>query len=134
MVKRERSFLVALLERRTRAATQAPNLTEVLRGTLRRRYVRCGKPNCHCQKDRGHGPFLYLSVTLGVGRTEQLTIAPEDWKLARQFVRNYERLLRILKQVSGANRQLLRKRLLKDSFLGQRQAIPVARKRRRRKR
>ena len=109
----------ALVERRGRAAAKAPILTEVLRGTLRRRYVRCGKPTCHCQEGRGHGPFLYLSVSLGVGRVEQITIAPEEAGVARQFIQNYQRLHRILEVISSMNRRLLRQRALKDTLLAQ---------------
>jgi hypothetical protein len=118
MVKRKPATLLALVEQRDRAAAKAPNLTEVLRGTLRQRYVRCGKANCHCRKGRGHGPFLYLSVTLGPGRTEQLTIAPDDAAVARKFLHNYRQLLEIVERVSAANRQLLRQRSLKDSLQG----------------
>lgn len=27
--------------------------------TLRLEFVRCGKDNCHCARDRGHGPYWY---------------------------------------------------------------------------
>ena len=118
MVKRKPGHLLALVERRKRTAAGVPNLAEVLRGTLRERYVRCGKARCHCRKGRGHGPFLYLSVTLGPGRTEQLTIAPDDAPVARKFLRNFRQLMEIVDRVSAANRQLLRQRLLKSSLLG----------------
>jgi hypothetical protein len=115
-VKRTGSIPKALVKRRGRAAASAPNLAEVLRGTLRRRYVRCGKPTCHCKEGRGHGPFLYLSVSLGVGRVEQITIPPEEAGVARQFVQNYRQLHRTLEVISSINRRLLRQRFLKDSL------------------
>ena len=101
-----------LLGRRQRTVDAAPPLTEVLRGTLLERYVRCGKAGCHCQAGPGHGPILYLSVTLGVGRTHQITIAPEDQKMARLLVRNYKRIWEVLEEVSTINRELLQQRLL----------------------
>ena len=91
----------------------APSLDEVMRGTLRERFVRCGRPGCHCQEGKGHGPFLYLSVTLGVGKTVQITIAPKDRAIARRYVRNYQRLQRMLEKVSEINRESLRQRLKK---------------------
>ena len=118
-VKRKGSIPRALVERRGRAAAKAPNLAEVLRGTLRRRYIRCGKPTCHCQEGRGHGPFLYLCVSLGVGKVEQITIPPDEAGIARRFVRNYQRLHRVLEAISSINRQLLRQRALKDTLLAQ---------------
>jgi len=101
-----------LLKRRARIAAEAPDLVEVLRGTLRSRYVRCGKPRCHCRKGRGHGPFFYLSVAIGVGHTVQITISSEEYRVARGYVRNYRRLQQILERVSGINRRLLRERLI----------------------
>jgi hypothetical protein len=109
MRKRRRSAK-NLIEQRERAIRSAPSLAEVLRGTLQRRYVRCGKPGCHCEKGRGHGPFLYLSVTVGVGRTVQITIGPDDREIAQQYVRNYRLLQRALEKVSEINRELLRQR------------------------
>ncbi len=101
-----------LLKRRAALAAAAPDLREVLRGTLRSRFVRCGKSGCHCRKGRGHGPFFYLSVAMGVGRTIQIVIPSEDYPMARGYARNYRRLRRILEQVSAINRKLLRERTL----------------------
>ncbi len=99
-----------LLERRRRIAEQFPDLEKLLRGTLRQRYVRCGKPGCHCREGQGHGPVRYLSVSLGVGRTQQITIAREDFETARQCVKNYERLWKLLERISAINRELLKRR------------------------
>jgi hypothetical protein len=120
--------LKQLLARRLRIAGSAPRLEDVLRGTLRERYVRCGKVSCHCRDGPGHGPVSYLSVTLGRGRTVQFTIAPEDLETARQLVGNYERLWRSLEGVSAVNRELLQKRLLPREG-----AAPAPRQRRRRR-
>ena len=101
-----------LLARRTAIASEAPALTEVLRGTLRERYVRCGKSGCRCERGQGHGPFVYLSVTLGVGRTTQITVAAEDQATARRLVGNYARLQEAVEAISSINRQLLQRRAL----------------------
>jgi hypothetical protein len=101
-----------LLKRRAALAAAAPDLREVLRGTLRSRFVRCGKSGCHCRKGRGHGPFFYLSVAMGVGRTIQIVIPSQEYPMARGFARNYRRLRQILERVSAINRQLLRQRTL----------------------
>jgi hypothetical protein len=86
----------------------------VLRATLRRRYVRCGKPGCHCQEGRGHGPFIYLSTSFGVGQTRQITVAAEAHETARLYVQNYHRLWRLLERISAINWQLLQERLLPE--------------------
>jgi len=77
-----------LLERRERSVQRLPKLIEILRGTLAERHVRCGNPVCHCRKGPGHGPISYLSVSLGVGRTQQITIAAADRPLAERLLRN----------------------------------------------
>jgi hypothetical protein len=101
-----------MLRQRAKAAGKSPPLEEVLRGTLRKRYLRCGKASCYCRKGRGHGPFFYLNVTLGVGRTRQITIAPEDWALALRYAQNYRRMQEALEAVSTLNRKLFEDRML----------------------
>lgn len=119
-----------LLKRRQRAAQAAPPLEEVLRGTLRERFVRCGKAGCHCQKAPGHGPVGYLSVSLGTQRTLQFSIGPENYPVARRWTANYTRLWRALETVSAINRELLRRRLMLKGGAG---ADSVRRQRRRRR-
>jgi len=34
-----------------------PPLHEIIRGTISRRYMACGKPNCKCHKGEKHGPY-----------------------------------------------------------------------------
>src|SRR5436853_4530099 len=58
------------LERRRKGLVELlPPAAETLRGTLRERYVTCGKPGCKCARGERHGPLWDLSVTLGSGRT-----------------------------------------------------------------
>jgi hypothetical protein len=113
-----------LLKQRSKAAGKAPPLDEVLRGTLRRRYLRCGKAGCHCRKGRGHGPFFYLNVTLGVGRTRQITIAPGDWARALRYAQNYHRIQEVLEAVSTLNRKLFEDRRLSAPPAGEKKARP----------
>lgn len=111
-VAREDRRARRLLERRERSLRRLPKLTEVLRGTLAERHVRCGKPTCHCQTGPGHGPISYLNVSLGVGRNQQITIAVEDRPIAARLVRNYRRTQQVLEDISTINRELLQRRLL----------------------
>jgi hypothetical protein len=103
-----------LLSRRATAMEEASRLLLVLRATLRRRHVRCGKPGCHCREGKGHGPFVYLSASHGAGRTRQSTVAPEAYDIAELYVRNYHRLWRVLERISAINWDLLQERLLPD--------------------
>ena len=99
--------IAELRQRLVEVIADVPDLTQILRGTVAKRYVRCGKAGCHCRDSEGHGPVLYLSVTLGVGRTKQLTLTKETFEIARRYVRNYTRLREILEEVSTINRQIL---------------------------
>jgi hypothetical protein len=107
MAKRE-----TLLQRRDRILADLPDLTEILRGSLRRRFVRCGKAGCHCQRGRGHGPVVYLSTSQEDGQTRQITITADAYALAKRYVENYQRARRVLDRVCSANRDLLQQRLL----------------------
>lgn len=106
MAKRE-----APLQRRKRILAGLPDLTEILRGSVRKRFVRCGKAGCHCERGRGHGPVYYLSTSQADGQTRQITIAADAYALAKRYVENYERVRRVLDQVCSVNRELLRQRL-----------------------
>jgi hypothetical protein len=46
-------------------------------------------------------------VTLDIGRTQQISLAAEDYALARRYVQNYKRFLQILDRISTLNRELL---------------------------
>lgn len=88
-----------------------PPFHEVLRGSLLKRSVRCGKPSCRCAEGPGH-PVTYLSVTFAGGRTEQVTVPKNLVPLVRRWVSNYRRWLRVMERVSAMNRDLLRQRQL----------------------
>ena len=96
-----------LLKRRAKVVASAPNLAEILRGSVRERFVRCGKEGCHCRKGKGHGPVFFLSVSLGVGRTEQSTLTPETYEIARRYSDNFAKLWEVLKEISSINREIL---------------------------
>ena len=99
-----------LLEQRQILTSGLPAFAEIVRGSLVRRYRRCGKPTCHCVKSRGHGPAHYLVVTLKPGKTEQILLSEAMLPVARQFLNNYKRWWAALEKVSAVNRRLLRLR------------------------
>jgi hypothetical protein len=101
----------ALLNRRQKIVQQLPPLSEVIRGSLIERRLRCGKPNCHCAQTEGHRTW-YLTVSFARGRTEQVTV-PEPWvPYIQQWVKNYQHWWTSLEEVSAINRELLRRRWL----------------------
>ena len=60
----------SLRKRRRKLLAELPPLDRIMRGSLIERYKRCGRPGCHCANERGHGPKLYLSVSIPGGRPQ----------------------------------------------------------------
>lgn len=91
-----------------------PDLREVLRGSLVKRFRRCGRGSCHCAEkgDPGHGPAYFLMVTLAPGKTIQVYVPAEHKKAVQMWINNFQRARKILEKVSTINRGLLKRRKL----------------------
>jgi hypothetical protein len=100
-----------LEQSRTRRIESAPDLTQVLRGSLFERRTRCGGLNCHCATGQGH-PVTCVGVALPGGKNVQVTVPPELVPVVRQWTENYKKLWQMIEDVSSINRELLRGRLL----------------------
>lgn len=101
----------SLRRRRAEILNTLPPLEEVLRGTLLERQIRCGKPSCHCAADTRHA-LLVLTVSLGVGRTRQVTVPAEFRPTVEAWIENYRLWWKAIEEVSEINRQLLQSRQL----------------------
>jgi hypothetical protein len=82
----------------------------VMRGSLIKRYFKCGKPGCKCTKGSGHGPKYYLSVSFPGRRPEQLYVPQSYQNLVEQHLANYQNLKDIIEEISNINREILRRR------------------------
>lgn len=103
----------SLLNRRSRAVNNLPALQQVLRGSLLRRKIRCGKPNCRCAQPKGRlHVLLCVTVSLPAGRTQQVTVPPEWAGSVRRWIENYRRYWQAIEEVSAVNRRLLQLRLI----------------------
>lgn len=100
-----------LEQQRARRAHHAPDLTQLLRGSLFERRTRCGEPTCHCATGQGH-PLTCVGVALPGGKNVQVTVPPELVPLARQWTGNYKKLWQAIEDISAINRELLRGRLV----------------------
>jgi hypothetical protein len=112
-----------LLERRSRLLKRLPPFEEVLRGSVVRRLLRCGKPGCRCATGAGH-PAVYLSVTHAGGRSEQISLPASLIRRAEQGVANYHAWWEAIEKVSALNRDLLR---LERQAVGSRRGDPRGR-------
>jgi hypothetical protein len=83
------------------------------RGTVLRRFVRCGKPGCRCQADppQLHGPY-YEWTRKVKGKTVSVRVTKEQARLLKQWIANARRLDKIV-----ADMQLVSNRITEPLFL-----------------
>ncbi|MYD87813.1 MAG: hypothetical protein F4018_12795 [Acidobacteria bacterium] len=99
-----------LRRRRTMLLRQLPSLKAILRGSLIERFKRCGRPGCKCARGIGHGPKLYLSVSVPKARPVMVYVPQEHRSQVEQFVANYRQTRKLLDEVAAINLELLRRR------------------------
>lgn len=102
--------VASLRKRRQALLRQLPPLEAILRGSLIKRYKRCGKPGCKCADGPGHGPKYYLSVSRSGLRPQMDYVPQESHAQVSEFIANYHRAREVLEAISEINRELLRRR------------------------
>ena len=106
----ERLSTLALRQRKAhllRTLTLPPN---ALHASFLERFLKCGRPNCHCRTGDKHGPFFYLSRCLPKRQMRTLLLKEQSQILqARHGVQAYQELLASLDQLSWINWELLRR-------------------------
>ena len=101
----------AQLRRRRRKLIRAmPALDRIMRGSLIERYKRCGRPGCHCAEGRGHGPKIYLSVSVSGERPQMDYVPNARGDEVRGMVDNFNRAREILNEICAINTELLRRK------------------------
>jgi Family of unknown function (DUF6788) len=100
----------ALLRRRALLVQRlAPLVSFIVRGSLIERFVRCGKPGCHCAHGPGHGPKYYLSVSYPGGRPELQYVSQEQQPQVQGLLKNFQQVRALLEEICQLNRELLRR-------------------------
>jgi uncharacterized protein DUF6788 len=101
---------LALRQRKARLLRTLTVPAEAIHASFLERFLKCGRPNCHCQKGEKHGPFFYLSRCLPK-REMRTLLLKERSQIAhgRQGVAAYQKLLEQLDQLSWINWELLRR-------------------------
>jgi hypothetical protein len=87
-----------------------PSLETVLRGSLIERFLRCGKPGCHCAQGRGHGPKNYLSISHPKGRPEMLYVTGDLAVRVQGSLKVFAAVRHTLDRICAINTELLRRR------------------------
>jgi hypothetical protein len=78
---------------------------DALPGSLSLTHLRCGKPTCHCAKDRGHPVW---SLTFMVQGKKQVQHIPKEWvEEVRRRVAAGREFQDAVREVLAANVQLL---------------------------
>jgi len=109
---------LALRQRKVRLLRSFELPPEILHASLVERYMKCGKPNCHCHTAGAkHGPFFYLNRCFAKGQMQSLLLkTPDQVEQARQSLAAYTQLQERLDQISQINHELLRRG---ESLLGE---------------
>lgn len=106
-----KSSLASTLRRRRAALLRRfPPPKTILRGSLIERFKRCGRPGCKCARGVGHGPKVYLSVSMPKARPVMVYVPQERRGEVEQLVADYRRTRQLLDEIAAINLELLRRR------------------------
>jgi len=105
-----RTPTLALRQRKAHLLRTLSIPAEAIHASFLERFLKCGRPNCHCQKGEKHGPFFYLSRCLPKRQMRTLLLKERSQVThGRQGVEAYQKLLEQLDQLSWINWELLRR-------------------------
>ena len=99
-----------LRKRRRRLLRDLPPLERIMRGSLVERFKRCGRPGCHCANERGHGPKLYLSVSVSGQRPQMDYVPNASHAQVSELLANFHKVREVLNEICAINTELLRRR------------------------
>ncbi len=102
-MKNKKNTLEALAKKRKVLKQSLPPVDKIIRGTFKKRYIECGKLNCRCHKEGGHGPYYYLTINYPGGETKCVKIPRNDVREVQRWVRNYKKTKRVLERISNLN-------------------------------
>jgi len=102
-----------LIARRQRLLNGLTELSLLTHGSYLERYSTCSRESCTCHQGKKHGPRAYI-VVYRDGRQRQVYIPKEQVALIRKGLRQHERALDVLKQITDINLKLMREGLLEE--------------------
>lgn len=108
----KRTSTLALRQRKAHLLRSFQLPPEILHASLIQRFMKCGKPNCHCHADpeAKHGPFYYLNRCFAKGKMQSLLLkSAAQVDEARQSVAAYAQVQERLDEISQINHELLRR-------------------------
>jgi len=97
---------ISLKQKRKELVEELQNLNfAMLRGSLVKKYRRCGKPNCHCVEEQGHKGYA-LSVSMPGRSPLMVYVSLKNKDMVMQALANYQNAQRIIEEISNINREL----------------------------
>ena len=109
-IEHQRLSTLALRRRRAHLLKSLKLPPDLIHASFLERFLKCGRPNCHCRQGEKHGPFFYLSRCLAKRQMRTLLLKGEAQILqARRSVEAYHKALQALDQLSEINWELLRR-------------------------
>jgi hypothetical protein len=102
--------LSPLRQTRAQLIASLPPWEQIIRGTLIRYRLTCGKPSCRCHQDPRfrHGPYWYLSVSFPHGKQTKHLLPVDQARAARQAIDAYQKLWKTLCRISEINLAILK--------------------------
>ena len=83
---------------------------ELLRASYVEQFLTCGKPACSCHQGQKHGPYYYLTQSLGPGQIRKFLLkSPEQQDQARRGTAAYSQFIEGVEELSQINAELLRR-------------------------
>jgi hypothetical protein len=96
-----------IIDSRNKLAVRLTGLGDVLRGSLFQRVVHHSSGCPKCARGDGH-PLWVLNVGYPGGRTQQVSLRPDQVPQVRKAVEHYHQVKETLEAISELNQQLLR--------------------------
>lgn len=98
---------ISLKQKRKQLIEELQNLTpDMLRGSLVKKYRRCGKQNCRCAGEHGHEGYA-LSVSMPGRNPLMVYVSLKNKDMVMQALANYQNAQRIIEEISSINREML---------------------------
>ena len=91
-----------LVEQRGQLLRELAGIGDLRQGSLRARYRKCGKPNCHCAGEgaQGHGPYWLLTwLDRETGKTRGRTIPADAIDRTRVQLEEHQRLRALVREL-----------------------------------
>lgn len=104
-----------LIERRQRMLRELSSLALLTQGSFLERFSTCARKNCVCHEGHKHGPRAYVVVCRD-GKQRQLYVPNNQLKTVRQGLRQHERAMKLLRQITDINLRLMRDGALDESL------------------